>query len=154
MPTASTTQDIRHTRLEIETNIVHIKPDEFNPINQVVSFIYTPPDNYFLKDDLIPYAIYVDRELYEEFFGKEVKVQMQIPDVVHILETYALPHFGFIVERGQIVPGNKIRIKFRGKNAEAFDVTKYIIKFDNKTGTIIDDPIGTVDAITGRGGCK
>lgn len=141
-----------HTRIEVCAPIVETKIDRYNNMTVIIETCYEEPTGYYLNDEEIPFAIYLDREFYKEFFGREVKIQISEVGVPKIVEVYALSHSGFRIDRNKPDPGNKIRVVFKGLRPDVFDVTRHIIFYDNKTGTFETKAIGTIDALSGEGG--
>lgn len=141
--------DINHTRLNRTTNIVEISNDKYNPMSLVVEFEYTPPTNYYIEEQNLIYGLYLDRELIKEFREKLVKFQMPVMYVNSVLEIFVHPHGGFKFIRERLVPGNKIRIRFRAKEPVLNDIEKHYVYWDNVTGTYLTAIMGQIDADDG-----
>jgi len=143
------TINIYHTRLNRTTNILSVSRDKYNPMCLVAEFEYTPPANYYMREEDIIFGLYLDRELVKEFHEFLVKFQMPVMYVNSILEIFAHPHGGFKFIRERKVPGNKITIRFRAKEPIANDIEKHYVYWDNATGTFLTAIMGEIDAQDG-----
>ena len=146
------TFNIAHTRLRFKADFVEVVIDRYNSMTLIVEISYNKPDGYYLDDNEIPFALYLDRKFYQEFYGKVVKLQLQSLNVVSIAEVSALPHSGFRVIRGRIQAGTKIQVWFSAKRPDVFDVERHVIYYDNNTGTFETKAIGIQDAATAEAG--
>lgn len=146
--------DVYHTRLKRFTTIVKISKDQYNPMQLIIDFEYTTPNNYFKRDEDIEFGLYLDREFLGEFFGHKTKVQLLNVDAVSIVDIFAHPHAGFAFERSHLIPGNKIKIVFKAKAKDVGDVIRHRILWDQGTGSYQTKIMGEVDAetadVTGR----
>jgi len=141
---------IFHTRLTAKAQPLRTDLDPFNPMTVIIDFDHNLPLNYFQEEDDIYYAIFVDNEFDKEFKGKSVKVQLLSQNAVSNVDIFALPHSGFRPDLDAEVPGNKIRLRFRGRNPFVFDVVAHHIQFDNGTGTFIEEEMGVITSKTGK----
>ena len=144
----SKVETIHHTRLNRTVTVTNSRRDDYDPMSVLVDFTYSVPVGYFKEDSQIRFGLYLDREFVGEISGNLAKIQIHSFDVVHILEIYAHPHYGFMFPMNRQVPGNKIRIRFRGRDPNVKDISKYKILWDNKTGVYLTKVFGFVDAIT------
>lgn len=147
---ASKNFDIYHTRINRTTNIIEVQTDIFSHMSVIVSFEHNVITGYFQTSDQIIYGLYVDREFIKEFYGDQVKIQLEQMDTNHLVEIFAHPHGGFQFIRERLIPGNKIRIRFRARDPLIKDIAKHYIYYDNATGTYITKRMGEINAVTGE----
>jgi len=144
--------NIKHTRINTNANIEKTRRDYYNPLSLIVYIDYDLVSDYYLPYERVPFAVYIDNEFYKEFFGTEVKVQLENINIASNIRIFALSNPGFRYIFNKATPGNKIRMRFKAKEANDFDIESHIVYYDNKTGSYESSPIGTIDAITGTGG--
>lgn len=142
------TVDLYHTRIKRTTTITAIRSDQYSPMTLIVDFLHSIPDNYYIREEEIIYAIYIDREFVKEFLEKSTKFQLQAFDVNHIVEVFAHPHGGFQFERSRLQPGNKLLMRFRAKDPSKRDVDLLYFYWDNATGTYLTKKMGQVNPST------
>jgi len=143
-------KSIFHTALEGNVIPLRTRYDQFKPNTIIIDFDYNLLNGYFLDFEEIVYAIYIDKEFDHEFSGTTVFIQLEVQDAVSEIDIFALPHSGFRLDLSKTQPGNKIRIRFRGRNPDIFDITAHHIQWDNGTGTFVEKEMGIIDARTGN----
>jgi len=132
-----------------KTTPLRTRVDKFNPMTVIIDFDHNLPAGYFELPEETVFAVYIDNEFDHEFSGTTTKIQLQSLDAVSDVDIFALPHSGFRLSLDRETPGNKIRIKFRGKNPDFFDVEAHHIQWDEGSGTFIIKEMGVIDARTG-----
>lgn len=141
---------IFHTAMPGQVTPLRTRVDKFNPMTVIMDFDHNLPANYFESINETVFALYIDKEFEREFSGQTVKAQLKSVDAVSELDVFALPHSGFRLDLTKTQPGNKIRIKFRSRDPDLFDVVAHHIQWDDATGTFLTKEMGVIDARTGK----
>lgn len=143
-------KSIFHTAMPGKITILRTRVEQFNPMTVIIDFDHNLIAGYFKGPEETNFAVFLDKEFYKEFSGTTIKVQLQTLDATHVVDIFALPHGGFRFDLDNIVPGNKIRIVFRSKTPDFFDVVAHHVQWDEGTGTFIIKEMGIIDARTGE----
>jgi hypothetical protein len=145
---ASKTEHLYHTRLSRLVSIDKVFRDNSNIMSVLIKISHTRPVNYFKPVGEIVFAVYLDREFVLETYATLIRVSMKDFNVAHRLEVFVHPHPGFLFSFSRLSPGNKIKIKFRGRHPDLSDIERYKIYWDNNTGVYLSKVGGEVDAET------
>lgn len=113
-----------------------------------VKFDHVVDDNFTGGVNAIVYSVYVNSQFVKSFTGNQVDVNVDNIDKRFTIDIIATPCEGFyyIIDE---VDGNSVKLQYRSRKYNIDDIDHFNIYYDNKTGTLTDDPIGKQDAITG-----
>ena len=144
-----------HSRFGATVNIINVAPSRAIFRGVVVEFELLDLSAAGVNPDETIYALYLDRIFIKEHSGNNrIAAQLYGESVSVVIEVFALPYGGFrpVLDSLSANDRNRLKVSWRARNPDSYDVSDHVIYWDNKTGTIIDVPIAVIDAETGIGG--
>ena len=147
--------DLVHSRLDSSVDIINwAKTDTLvNGIMVEYKKIDTSAMGIEIEDAV--YGVFVDRVFHGETSGGcRVPVTTYGNDIPLLIELFLLPYSGYRPVL-QPVPSdykNRLKVVFESVDSDLNEVSKYLIFWDNATGTYQPKRIGDINVLTGSGG--
>ncbi len=150
--TITKTMNLVHSRINGMVDIVRFaNTDSLDGILVEYKKINTVPMGITVDDAI--YAVYVDRIFkVEHNGGNRVAVPTYGNGIPLLIEVFILPYSGYRPVLDSISSSFLNRVKLNFMFNENDDVNKFIIYWDNATGTYLSKKIGEINLITNNGG--
>jgi len=142
------TYEIQHTRFNLVPSNIRWEWIRSKTHYIRVKFDHVVDSSYYGGTGNVVYAAYINDQLVKNFTTNQIDLFVGNIDERFKVDILAVPctNFYYILDD---TTGNSVALRFRTKRFDIADIDHFNVQWDNKTGTLLDEVIGRVDAETG-----